>query len=951
MFRVRITIAIMVSLMAGVQANASVEPIVINAAQDSYTIAPHSKVLIDKENRINIKKVALGELDKFFEPVKDEIPSYGFTTFTYWFKFKVKNDRKEGLHWLLGFEYPMIDRIDVFYKNDGESKWTRRRAGDHFPFAKRDISHRFFYMKMEFDAGKTKEFIVRFRTAGSSEFPMYIKSPYQLQADDHHSQLVQGMFLGFMGILAAYNILLFIGSKKSEYLYYTLFLSAVALFKATMNGVSYEYFWPNSPWWANKAAFFTPAFAFFAANLYTYKFLQFDQAKRYRDIYLALIGIFAVMSIVSLILPGKFTLVTIFFGLSSTVFMLGSSVHKLLQGFRPALYYLSAWVAILIGALIFGLQKLGIFPVSIYSQYGIEIASAVQGILLSLGQSEKINSYHREVRIAQQRALNAQKEINRITEGMKKKLEKLVAARTSELSEKTRDITAILNNIQQGIFTIDSDALIRGDHSEFLNEILELSDLRDRHISDVLLNHTSLTGDERAQILTQITNSMGEDQINFEANSHLLPKKLEFTRNQRLKHLELEWTCITTDDDVVEKIMVTIRDITLIRQWEIKQAELDHEQLAMQEILKVNALRFKQYIESTQQMAKECLDLMEHPDLVKVWNRILRNLHTAKGNSRTYGFVELSDCFHNIEDQLSQVDPANVNQSKRLQLIQLVSDAIELLNYYVTINDKKLERNLVGRLEEMVLDTYHFIEDLQINGALDQYKNMRRFLPLFEAIGNFAKQPIETILDPVVQSLPALARDLKKPRPNVHFSGDTLLIDRDLAKIFENVFTHLFRNSMDHGFDERDAEASIGIKIEEKDDYFNITYADSGRGLNLHKLREIGLHRQLIQESANLKKIAELIFHTGLSSRDRATSISGRGVGMNAVRDFLREIGGDIEIVLGKPKPQEGYYNFCFTIYVPKDLMIVDNHIQDSGYSNVTQLPLVALNNAKDLIS
>ena len=70
-------------------------------------------------------------------------------------------------------------------------------------------------------------------------------------------------------------------------------------------------------------------------------------------------------------------------------------------------------------------------------------------------------------------------------------------------------------------------------------------------------------------------------------------------------------------------------------------------------------------------------------------------------------------------------------------------------------------------------------------------------------------------------------------------------------------------------------------------------------------------------ESASLQEVADTIFETGVSTAESISDISGRGIGMEAVRTFLENEGGGVAIVVGTEKEEIGFYNFSILIWVP----------------------------------
>ena len=91
---------------------------------------------------------------------------------------------------------------------------------------------------------------------------------------------------------------------------------------------------------------------------------------------------------------------------------------------------------------------------------------------------------------------------------------------------------------------------------------------------------------------------------------------------------------------------------------------------------------------------------------------------------------------------------------------------------------------------------------------------------------------------------------------------------------------------------------TIALELAVDDGWMRISMGDDGRGLALERIRKIGVDKGLVAPDMRLfdEEAATLIFRPGFSTADRVTDISGRGVGMDAVQDFVRREGGKIEI-------------------------------------------------------
>ena len=92
---------------------------------------------------------------------------------------------------------------------------------------------------------------------------------------------------------------------------------------------------------------------------------------------------------------------------------------------------------------------------------------------------------------------------------------------------------------------------------------------------------------------------------------------------------------------------------------------------------------------------------------------------------------------------------------------------------------------------------------------------------------------------------------------------------------------------------------------------------DDGAGLALSRLSKMGRERGILKEDSNPNAVAELIFHEGLSTSSKISQISGRGIGMSAVRKFLEGIGGIIIEFSQTPNLDQEFCPFTFVVLYP----------------------------------
>ena len=179
-----------------------------------------------------------------------------------------------------------------------------------------------------------------------------------------------------------------------------------------------------------------------------------------------------------------------------------------------------------------------------------------------------------------------------------------------------------------------------------------------------------------------------------------------------------------------------------------------------------------------------------------------------------------------------------------------------------------------------------------------------------------------------VKNLGNMADTIGKKEPSVYINGDSLWVNKEQEKLINNVLNHCLRNSLDHGIEgeeerrikKKSVSGNIDIMWMETQEAIVIKIADDGAGLNIKKLREKGLEKGLISEQSNENEIANIIYFSDVSTVENVTEISGRGVGLDAVKTFLKENGGDINVFFSSRKMVDGFRPFYFEITIPKQI-------------------------------
>ena len=274
-------------------------------------------------------------------------------------------------------------------------------------------------------------------------------------------------------------------------------------------------------------------------------------------------------------------------------------------------------------------------------------------------------------------------------------------------------------------------------------------------------------------------------------------------------------------------------------------------------------------------------------------------------------------------------------------------------NQSIRVSVETLER-LMTMVSELVLTRNQLLEigrrheESEFKTPLQRLSNVTAELQ--EGVMKTRMQPIGNAW----QKLPRIVRDLCNElgkQIDLEMQGAETELDRQVLDLIKDPLTHMLRNSADHGLETPEERRAAGkpergrirLSAWHEGGFIVIQVADDGRGLNTERIKAKALTQGLATE-AELAKLGEaqiqkFIFAPGFSTASAVTSISGRGVGMDVVRNNIDQIGGTIDV---RSVPGVGV---SFTLKIPLTLAIVSALIVEAGGDRfaIPQLAVVEL--------
>jgi HPt (histidine-containing phosphotransfer) domain-containing protein len=510
----------------------------------------------------------------------------------------------------------------------------------------------------------------------------------------------------------------------------------------------------------------------------------------------------------------------------------------------------------------------------------------------------------------------------------------LTVSLRDEVEHQTRDTACILDVIRQGVYTVDDENLAIGAvRSPYLNQILPHA--RDSQtLDDLLIQPMQVSNDRKSQLTSTIQAAIGSDLFNFEVNAKCLVEEADFKlEHGDSRHLVLDWAPMVDDQDQVDKILVCLRDLTEERQLQ-SQTRHHREQLQMiEELANITEVRFRRFAQRTRALIEQNVSLIqENPRAFDrhVVDYLFINMHTIKGSARTYMLASISALSHDLEQGYAALIKTERSWNAD-ELIAELQDLAAVLQRYETLGKEKLHWSLGDKVLKLsIADLEGYLEKAERLSRAERSVSREADSGLANLVQGFAAlaaTPLATIIDDASKGLDSLARDLQKETPLIQLSNNDIFIRNAGDELLHEVLVHLLRNSIDHGIEvpgERVAAGKgvrglIQLDIHINEEVLIIEFYDDGRGLNLDLIRQKAIDHQLIREEDQLsvEDTAALIFHSGLSTKQEVSQVSGRGVGMDAVRSNLQKEGGDIHMLLDPQARNTPLVSFKFQLIIP----------------------------------
>lgn len=450
------------------------------------------------------------------------------------------------------------------------------------------------------------------------------------------------------------------------------------------------------------------------------------------------------------------------------------------------------------------------------------------------------------------------------------KLAAIFGAAQLEIRRRQEEVARLLANVDQGLVTVDAEGRMSTERSAAFESMFGPA-VESMRFSDQLA-HLSPDAQTWFDIgWESILDGFMPDEVLVEQ----LPQRLDLGG----RHIALRYR-VLRDGETFLGMLVVSTDITSEVERELAETS-QKEVLALFQRIARDRLAVVEFVADAQRIVRT-IDAGTEDDATEK-----RLVHTLKGNAGFYGLQSMVDICHALESHAEETGEPFSSDGRA-----------DLVSTWERIRGICAE--LLGSEDARGIE----LSDQEYRDILQAVVDQRPHAEIAASIQALKLEPVERRLTRMAEQAKALAARLGRGTIEVDIEHGGLRTDPDQTAPFWQSLVHVVRNAVDHGIDGEVERVELGkpttptLRFTAREDASSLVLemADDGRGIDFDALRASAEQRVGAGLTSATLSDVDLLFIDGLSTRAEVSEVSGRGVGMGAVRAELRRLGGELEV-------------------------------------------------------
>jgi hypothetical protein len=440
--------------------------------------------LEDTKGVLTINQVQTADAAKGFTENRDFYPkNYNLHSY-YWYKVKVRFTQSlQSKDCLLEFFDQTTSDITA-YIPDTTGRYVATSAGAKYFFKNRLFRHKNFEFKVPARAAGEYTYYFRVKSAERVNIIVVYRTVDYFVHYALTEYLTYGLFYGMILIFCFHNLLMFMAVRRLQYLFYVLYILSVGFYEMSVDGVAYQYLWPQSPGWNEYAYGVALYLLTIFALIFTKELLQLkSREKTVNKLINVIMAVRTLYFLYCLFLDKScFIYKFVDFVPLSIAFYAGIKVWY--DGFKPARFFVLGYTFLFIGFLIKAINVLGVYhPIinRVFGHYSLSITFVLEMVFLSFSISDQVRLLRKEKDAAQEETIN-QMAINvALKDSINRELEQQVHIRTAEVIQKSEELmkqSAIIEEQNEELMAKNDQLEGQADEIHRMNLLLEKDNIQ-----------------------------------------------------------------------------------------------------------------------------------------------------------------------------------------------------------------------------------------------------------------------------------------------------------------------------------------------------------------------------------------------------------------------------------------------------------------------------------------
>ncbi|NCI49510.1 GHKL domain-containing protein [Sediminibacterium roseum] len=418
---------------------------IITDRSPAYTISANMDELVDKTNALTAEQVVQR---KDFVNTQGRIPIYPNDIKNVWFRFSVSNN-SGAARLFLNIAFSNLSHVTL-YRVDGSKPVLLEEQGNAIPVSNRFAGSPNFVFDLKSPPGTTAQYLLHVNSTHPIIVPARVLTTDGLYADVNLQNIITSLYLGVLAVMFLYNLFLFFATRDNSYIFYVAYIFLLALAQTTFTGYEAKYLWPNNPGLNKYAVVITSILSSAAGLVFSMNFLRTKELAPRVHKWLQLLVLVYLVGLAGCLFSNVSVGYQIlnFNGILGVISVLATSFYMARRNFRPAYFYLAAWMFFLITFVILILRNLAVLPYNNFTTYIIYVGSSLEVALLSIALADKINVLRREKEQSQAESLRRLEINQQLVKEQNITLERKVAERTEELQSSNNNLSVALQDLK-----------------------------------------------------------------------------------------------------------------------------------------------------------------------------------------------------------------------------------------------------------------------------------------------------------------------------------------------------------------------------------------------------------------------------------------------------------------------------------------------------------------------